>query len=109
MPLDTINDGGISSKNTDQIPTRALPDEDVAVITSCCDVVISVADEDGFLDVCVCVAVAAEPSGVVAHRLAGHIWCVQVSASAIGSVTVACTSIRSGEVRVCMNTCVDRK
>ena len=95
MPLDAINDGAIPSENTDEICAIAIPDEDVAVVTPCCNVVVSVAKEDGFLDVCVCVAVATVPTGIVTDQciLAGLIRCEQTST--ISGVMATCASIRS--------------
>lgn len=93
MPLNAINNRSVPSENADKVSTGALPDEDVAVITSCCNVVVSVAKENGFLDVCVRVAVATESSGVVTDRLVGlTVWLLTTT---VCGVMVACASIRN--------------
>ena len=70
MPLDAVDDGGVSPQDPNQIPARFLPDEDVAVVAARGHVATPTGvapEEDGFLDVRVRVAVAAESEVVVGY------------------------------------------
>lgn len=84
VPLDAIDDGAVSTETPYQISTGLLPDEDVAIVTAGCDVVAMVSNKDSLFDVCVSVAVSAEPRFVVRDVLLGS----DVAVSLIGPPVV---------------------
>ena len=91
MPLDTVDDGAVPMKNSDQISTLLLPDKYVSVIAACGNVLPRPSQEDGLLDVCMGVAVAAVAGLVVRHSpllLLEGVWLAGVVCPAVGGVVL---------------------
>ena len=90
-------------EDTDQIATGTLPDKDIAVVTSRCNIVVSVTKEDGLFDVGMCVAMAAEAIGVVIDMVIALIWYIRTLVTCVAMVAGA--SIMSWCVCVCVCVC----